>query len=396
MKTSQPKKLITAAAALALIVTTTTVNAQKFKENVPTSIITPDSFETRIGTLKFNDGLPDEETVKKVYDNIDFARGVEAFMTGIPAASVEALKAGFAGEGFGPNDGIGITETLSDARQLFLTANSTTVYVWFCVDVKDGPMVVQVPPGVLGIIDDAFFRYVADVGLPGPDQGKGGQYVVVPPGYTGSLPGQGEGYFVNTSRTYNHLVIMRAFVTDGDVAAAVKGVKEHARVYPLSAVSNPSQQKFVNISGKKFNTVHGNDFHFYEELNEVVQHEPADFVDPETVGLLASIGIKKGQPFKPDARMKAILTDAAAVANATSRATLFDPRDPRTKVFPDRQWLTPFVTASHEFADGAERTLDARTMFHYYATGVTPAMVAAKPGSGSAYAIAARLAGPLL
>ena len=118
----------------------------KYSAEVPASIMTPDNVQTRIGTLKFADGLPDAETVQKVYDQLDFGRGVEAFMAGMPAASVQALKAGFVSQGFGPNQAMGITETLADARQLFLTPNATTVYVWFCFDVKDGPMVVQVPP----------------------------------------------------------------------------------------------------------------------------------------------------------------------------------------------------------------------------------------------------------
>ena len=103
-------------------------------------------------------------------------------------------------------------------------------------------------------------------------------------------------------------------------------------MYPLSAAANPPTQKFVNFSGMQINTVHANDFHFYEELNEVVQHEPADCLEPEMVGLFASIGIKKGKPFAPDARMKAILTDAVAVGNATARAMMFASRDPLTKV----------------------------------------------------------------
>ena len=142
-------------------------------------------------------------------------------------------------------------------------------------------------------------------------------------------------------RTYSNLVIQRSFVEKGDVAAIVRNVKASARIYPLSAAANPPEQKFVNISGKKFNTVHANDAHFYDELSAVVQHEPADFVDPETVGLFASIGIKKGKSFAPDARMKAILVESAAVGNATTRALVFAPRDERAKFFPDRQTRTP-------------------------------------------------------
>ena len=122
----------------------------------------------------------------------------------------------------------------------------------------------------------------------------------------------------------------------------------------------------------------------------MVQHEPADFVEPETVGLFAAIGIKKGQPFAPDARMKATLTDAVAVGNATARAILFASRDERAKYYSDRQWFTGFIGGSSAFENHGERMLDARTLFHYYATGITPAMAAAKPGTGSAYAVAAR------
>src|SRR5580692_11260917 len=363
-------------------------NTPKYSAKVPPYITTPDNVDTRIGKLKFFDGLPDTETVKKVYDNLDFSRGVEAFLSGIPAASLYAVCEGLSQAGVKRNGGIGIFQDLMDARSLFLTANSTTIYVLQCLDLNDGPIVVEVPPGILGPVDDAYFRWVTDVGLTGPDKGKGGKYLFVPPGYTGELPS--DGYFVVKPKTYGNWVFYRAFVQGGDTAAAANGVKAKARVYPLSAASNPPTQTFVNLSGSQLNTIHANDFHFYEELNTVVQHEPADAFDPEIVGLFAAIGIKKGKPFAPDARMKGILTDAVAVANATARAIVFAPRDERVKFYPDRQWNTGFVGGSYEFLNNGERMLDARTLFHYYATGITPAMAFAKPGSGSAYAYSTR------
>src|SRR3984885_3248994 len=336
----------------------------KYSAKVPSYISTPDTVETRIGTLKFFDGQPDTETVKKAYDNLDYVRGVEAFLSGIPAASVYGVCEGLSGVGVKRNSGIGIMEDLMDAPSVFLTGNSTTVYVLQCLDLKDGPMVVEVPPGVLGPADDAYFRWVTDVGLTGPDMGEGGKYLFVPPGYTDELPSNG--YFVAKSSTYGNLIFYRAFVKDDNIAAAANGVKAKARIYPLSAAGSPPQQTFVNLSGKQFNTVHANTFHFYEELDEVIQHEPAGAFDPEIVGLFASIGIKKGKPFAPDARMKAILTDAVAVANATARAIVFAPRDERVKIYPDRQWGITFVGGSYEFLDEGERMLDARTLFHYY------------------------------
>ncbi len=360
----------------------------KYSANVPAEILTPDTVQTRIGTLKFFDGLPDEATVQKVYDQLDFGRGVEAFMTGMPAASVYALCEGLSSVGAARNGAIAMTEGLMDARSIFLTPNSTTVYVMLCLDLNKGPMVVQVPPNVLGPVDDAYFRWVTDVGLTGPDKGQGGKYLFVPPGHEKSVPESG--YFVSKPRTNAVLVFYRAFVQKGDIASAVKAVKENARVYPLDMAANPPVQKFLDISGKQFNTVHANTFHFYEELDAVVQNEPAGFAGPEATGLFASIGIKKGEAFAPDARMKATLTDAVAVANATARAIVFAPRDPRVKIYADRQWGTGFVGGSYQFMDDGARMLDARSLFHYYATGITPAMAAARPGSGSAYAYAAR------
>jgi hypothetical protein len=362
--------------------------APKYSAKVPPYITTPDTVQTRIGTLKFFDGLPDPETVQKVYDNLDHARGVEAFLTGMPAASVYAVCEGISQVGVKPNTAIGIMQDLMDARSVFLTANSATVYVFGCIDLKDGPVVVEVPPGVLGPVDDAYFRWVTDVGLTGPDMGRGRKYLFVPPGYTTNLPS--DGYFIVKPPTYGNLIFDRAFVNNGDIRAASNGVKAKARVDPLSSAGNAPPPTFVDLSGVQFNTVHANTFHFYEELNEVIQHEPADAFDPETVGLFSSIGIKKGKAFAPDTRMKGILTDAVLVGNATARAIVFTPRDERVKFYPDRQWATAFIGGRYDFMDDGERMLDARMLFHYYATGITPAMAFSKPGTGSAYAYAAR------
>jgi hypothetical protein len=296
----------------------------KYSAKIPPSITTPDTVQTRIGTLKFFDGLPDAETVRKAYDQVDFGRGVEAFLSGIPAASVHAMCNGLEEIGAKANQAIGVTENLMDARSLFLTPNSTNVYNFFCIDVKNGPVVLEVPPAILGMVDGAYFRFVTDISFTGPDQGKGAKYLFVPPGYTGTPPA--DGYVVTKTPTYMNLIIFRAFVRNDDIPAAVKHVKDTARVYPLSAAANPPPTTFVDISGKQFNTIHSNSFKFYEEINDVIQYEPGDAFDPEIVGLFAAIGIKKGQPFAPDERLKAILVDAVAVGNAAARAIVFATR----------------------------------------------------------------------
>jgi len=110
-----------------------------------------------------------------------------------------------------------------------------------------------------------------------------GKYLFVPPDYTGNLPSTG--YFFTKSPTYINLVFYRAFVKDGDIDAAVKNVKAKGKIYPLSAAGSPPLPTFVNVSGMQFNTVHANNFHFYEAMNEVIQHEPGDAFDPEIVGV---------------------------------------------------------------------------------------------------------------
>ncbi len=245
-------------------------------------------------------------------------------------------------------------------------------------------MDIRVP--VLGAVDDAFFRYVTDIGFAGPDQGQGGKYLFVGPNYEGDIP---EGYFVIKSPTYRHWLFLRVIVQDGNLQTAISMFKKGYHCYPLAQSQDPPPQKYVDFSGKKFNTIHPNNAHFYEELNAVVQYEPADAFNPELVGLFASIGIKKGQPFAPDARMRKILAEAAAIANASARAICFRPRNEAAYFYPDRQWYTSFVGGAHDFVDNGEQVLDDRIMFHYGATGITPAMSRSQVGTGSAYAFTA-------
>lgn len=361
-------------------------NTPKYAADVPSSILTPDVVKTeRLGDLRFFDGLPSEETVGKVYDYLDAARGVEAFLNGMPAASIHAFLEGMREAGMGTFS-MGIHEGLIDARSLWLTPNTTTIYCVCEINVKDGPTVMEVPAGVLGPVDDAFFRWVTDVGLTGPDKGQGGKYLFMPPGHEGDIP---EGYHVVRTRTFRNWLLMRAFVMDGDMPKSVQHVKAGWRLYPLSEAGKPREPHFVDLTGCKYNTVHANDYTFFEELDAVVQYEPADAFPPEIAGQFAAIGIKKGRPFAPDARMKKLLGESAAIGNAAARAIAFRPRKKALYFYEDRQWYSPFAGGNHEFVDNGEQVLDDRIIFHYMATGITPAMAHSAVGQGSAYAFTA-------
>jgi hypothetical protein len=353
----------------------------KMTTTIPLEITTPDSVETSLGTLKFFDGLPDQDTVQKVYDNLDRMRGVDVFLNTLAPASLLANIEGLKSVGC-DNYAAVIHEDRVDAKTLLLTPNTQTATLWAFMDLKDGPLVVEIPPGVLGLADDAWMRYIIDLGLVGPDKGKGGRYLFLPPGYTGPVP---EGYFVAKPGTYKVWLVARGFSDKGGTGPAVKAFKDQWKVYPLAA-ANPPKMKFINGSGLYFNTIHSTDFTFYEEVNKVIQEEPEDSADPEILGQLAAIGIVKGKPFAPDARMKKILTDAVAIGNATARALSFKSRDEKMFFYPGKSWFTPFVGGSHEFIQNNVRLLDARTVFFYMATGITPAMSVKIIGGGSQYA----------
>jgi len=374
------------AIALATMAAAQNVNAE-VPQSVLDSISTPNQVETSIGTLEFLDGAPLPETAEKVYDYLDTTRAMDAFMKGMPGASLKALIDGAHSLGAVKANEVAIFDKLMDAQSLFLTANSSTVYAMPDLDLKrDGPTVVEVPDGLLGAANDAWFRFINN--LP-----TGGKYLYLPPGYDGPIP---DGFAVYRPKTYRIWVFLRSSVKNGDVEAAASLVTDNVRVYPLSKFTDQPEMKWVSASGKAFNTIHPNNSEFYHHLDEIIQYEPLEMLDAETRGLFASIGIEKGEEFVPDERMQKILADGVALGNAASRSVVWYPRyDENMKgvrVYPDTDsaWIMAYTDRNVFFngEDGQTMNTDARVMFHYPYTAVTPAMAAPREGTGSDYAIA--------
>src|SRR4029453_8672113 len=336
MKTNYKRNFIAAAlpAAVFLGWATNPTRAQSTGA-IPPSLVTPDKVETRIGTLEFWDGVPTVQTAEKVRDALDFTRALNAYNNSFRGASAYALGKGFQSIGAEDNT-VTIFSELMDAKSLFLTANADTVYYMAVVNLQKGPRVIEQPPMGLGTINDMWFSWIIDIGFPGPDRGEGGKYLLRPPGYHGPLPGGG--FFIAKSSTNRVLYAARSFVVNDDPKPTVELIKSHLKIYPyipggvgtsiataldgkVRLGKNPPvpETKFVEGSGKAFNTIPPSDYGFFEMINENVQQEPATSYDVELAGQLAAIGIVKGKPFKPDARMKKVLIDAAAVGNATGR-----------------------------------------------------------------------------
>ncbi len=374
-------------AALAIAGTLTAAEPPKMRmtTEVPEGLATPDKLETELGTLTSFDGVPDKETTQKVYDNLDLQRATQAFLNSIQISSLNAMEHGLTKFG-PPNTTALLFEDLMDSKALWLTPNTVSVYMALWLELGDEPMVIETPPNVLGFINDAWFQYVVDFGNAGPDKGKGGKFLILPPGYEGEVP---DGYHVAKTSTYGNWVIWRGFQVDGSTAPAVKATKEKFKVYPLSKKDDQPAMNFINVSGKFSNTIHRMDYGYWEELNESIQAEPLEGLDPDLRGLIASIGIEKGKEFAPDERMKKILTEAAKVGSVTARALTARPKDERHYLYPGKRvWTNPFIQGRYDFLLDGARLLDSRIYMHFYATGITPAMAIKNVGKGSQYAIA--------
>ena len=358
-----------------------------YAADVPTALLSPDEVETRIGTLRFWDGMPDDATVEAAYDNLDFMRAVTVYLEANHIASLYAMREGLAAAG-ASGQVIPYWANLLDAKSIVLTGNTTVIYVFPFTNLGDGPIVVEVPPGALGLSDSANFEFLTDIGAVGPDKGEGGTYLFLPPGYEGEVP-QGDYYVVQSNSNWIW-VPLRFFVGEGGPTEASARVEAGLRFYPYADRDNPPETEFKDLSGVQLNTAHAGDETFFEELHAAIQGEPASAFPADLLGRIAAIGIRQGEPFEPDKRMKTIFKEAAAVGNATVRSIAHATRLDDARYYDDRQWKLAFVGGSHEFMKDGYRLHEARSLFHYYATGITPAMVSTAIGAGTQYFYAER------
>ena len=377
-----------AGAASAQTVSSQTAPIMEMTTDTPFQITTPDRVDTPIGTLEFFDGVPIGDTKEKIFDYMDRARAAQVFVNMIPAVSMYTLRRAQHEMGATESHQILIWANLMDSKTRWLTPNNTALYTLGFFDLKkDGPTVIEVPPDVLGMWDDMYMRWIGDIGMAGPDKGKGGMYLLLPPGYDGPVP---DGYHVYRSKTYTVWNFLRGYVRTS-VEDAADNIMNNLKVYPLSQKDNPPEMVFKNMSGVEgYNTVPPNDFSFFESLDAIIQEEPIDFIDPETRGLIAAIGIIKGQVFNPDQRMRRILTEGVALGNAYARANTTYPRDPGAYIYKDTdsEWVMGYADKDTYFIEDGARRYDARLWLHYNAICVTPSMAVTKPGLGSDYGIA--------
>lgn len=357
--------------------------------------------------LPFEENRPTEATAEALRDELHFQRATQTYLWAMPLLNTMGMRDGFH-DAYGSGYNVmAIWEKRLDAKTLITTPNSDLIYGMVFVNVADtGPLVFEAPPKLQGILLDFWQRpipvdggkFFGDVGLPGPDGGAGGKFLILPPGYKGDIP---EGYYVYRSGTNNVFIFLRSFYQSLDNIQPAVDVLEQSVLYPLGKKEGAKAMEFKYASGKPHNMLPRDDASAFDELKWLVDSEGDNLADKDWLGMLASLGIVRGQPYTPDAKTKDILSKAAKTAYKMSRVIGMESgvADADFRVFNDRQWVNPInnaqsnwqtTTTDLTFANTklGHRNLDQRIWFFTDYYSISPGMVSMSPGKGAFYMVA--------
>lgn len=361
--------------------------------------------ETRYEALAnqpFKDGFPTQEASRSLADELVFQRAVQSYLWALPAINIWAMKEASEKQ-FGA--GYNVLPTWKkriNSKTLVTTPNSDLVYAMAYLDLeKYGPLVVEAPAGVQGMFDDFFQRpllgptidgrtWRGDVGLAGPDKGKGGTYVLLPPHYTGPEPSEG---YVYRSRTNNVFLFWRTFFKDPkDLSVPVAQV-ERTKIYPLGKKDAALAMQFPDATGIPVNMLFPQDGKYFEMLSRFIDNEAVDPADLDMRGFLHTLGIEKGKPFTPDPERSKLLDQAARTAFKMSKVISNDllVNEPGGLYYKDRQYVNTFAGENTEFqASGTFTNLEQRVSFFTSAYSDSPGMVVNMVGAGAKYPATSR------
>lgn len=379
-----PKVSLQASAAVCLLATASVHNSRADAQQQPAPPL----------VMQLNGGnwLPQKEA-ESLRDELYYQHAVHAYMTMLPALNVIGMRDGSEatfGKGYNV---LPIWKDRMDARAWVPTPNADVIYSMNYLDLKQtGPLVVAAPPNVIGMLTDFFQRTITDVGLIGPDRARGGLYLLLPPDYDGEVP---KGYFTFKSPTYNVFLFFRTVMkkgADGPDPQPAVALAEQTRVYPLWAMEKDVKpMQFPNGSGKRVNMMYPVDNSYWTKLKEFVDYEPVSAIDPELRGVLASIGIIKGQLFNPTEKQQELLKKAVETAPKMILALRQLGRpDGRQRYYTDRQYENVWAGATSEWLQDSYLDVNQRATYFQVAYSSAPAMVMRTLDAGSKYPVALR------
>jgi hypothetical protein len=300
-----------------------------------------------------------------------YPRAVEATIWGMPAVSMAAVRASLPRDLGATYGDIVYFSNVMQPRHEFLTANNQTPYVFTFLNLKDGPVVLEVPPASAEVMFfgsgiDSWEAPLVDVGPTGEDAGQGGKYLFLPPDHTGDAP---EGYFVVPSTTYYVHFGLRPITTAKGTLADAVAYSQRLKSYPLANAANPPATRYIDAFPKTWKTLPVFDLSYLKLLNGVIQDEPLQAKDAVMIGMLASLGIEKGKPFQPDDEQAEILAKAVADGAAYMKDYLMN--HAFEHFWPDRHWFTNRKEDNHGFTYYGDGKLDYDRRaggFAYWAT----------------------------
>ena len=333
--------------------------------------------DTRIGSLEFDNQYPSKESMERILDNMDFHGATQAYLWGIPIASFSNLQY-YTDNVFKVRQGELLKTATLEQKLGILTANATTPYIIGTVNLEStGPFVIDVPVGkTAGMVDDFWQRPITDIGLAGPDKGKGAKYLVTPPGYKGAEP---SGYRVIESPTNNIFIGVRMLEADPKKAAALQS---KFRTYAYKDRANPPKNLYPQPSAKYFfGPPRG--MAFWERLHEILNREVVAERDRFFMAMLKRVGIEKGKPFNPTPRQKKLLEQAAFVGEAMAKANDLAKRSTKP-YWKGANWKIALGLDPTQRMENYDQ-LDERAEWMYEAVTTSAGMVTTTPGLGSIY-----------
>ena len=341
--------------------------------------------KTRIGKLTFTSGYPTEKTVQKLYDELDFQRAVQAYLWALPMASYGAMADEHIRLGCG-SSAVLVLDKSGEQQQLVLTANQDTVYMSGALDLRNGPMVMELPPGLLGTMNNIWQQPLCDLGGPfSPEQNRGGRFLILPPGYDGPMP---EFHFHVVASDSNIVVFyLRAIPQTRDDFPKLVELIHTYKQYKLSEAKEPPKMEFISLSGKESDMLTNEGFAYFESLARYIKENPPRSQDMAMLGMLESLGIAHGRPFEPDERLRTILTEAAEVGRAMAKTLAWQPRIPKDTLYayPEKRHWKYIFFGDPIFHTPDYMAIDQRSKYTFEAIGTAKSMVVAVPGQGSQY-----------
>jgi hypothetical protein len=338
-----------------------------------------DTVQTQIGELSFDVGYPTTETAEKLYDELDFQRATQAYIWGLPAVGFHALHLAHLNNFDAPNGAVVLYQTLADKAGM-LTPNITTLYAMSFWDLAaQGPLVIDVPAGLTaGGVLDIWQRPITDMGQTGPDQGQGARYLILPPGSPDMNP---EGYIVVHSPTNQVWFASRGL--DPDKAVAEATIRQH-RLYAWADREAPAETPFIPVGGREWASAQPTDLSYWHYLSDLFANEPIEDRDRMMFAMLRPLGLIPGQPFAPDARQSAILTEAARMGDLMARTIAYDKRFDNATVYDGKHWEYANLVELDQEATGYSQ-LDERGSWFYEAIGNSVGMQGRILGFGQVY-----------